>query len=146
MEAMQPAFEDETPINPFDFWNGANFKLKIRKVDGYWNYDKSEFEGVSALSDDDDVLEGIYKSQYPLVEFSAASNFKSYDELKTRLDMVLSGTVAANTTVQTLMEDEPTASLTVDTKETPAPTVTVSADDNDEDDAMSYFEKLAEDG
>ena len=146
MEAMQPAFEDESPINPFDFWNGANFKLKLRKVDGYWNYDKSEFEGVSALSDDDTVLEEIYKKQYPLVEFTAVSNFKSYDELKTRLDMVLSGTVAANTTVQTLMEDEPTATLTVDTKETPAPTVTVSADDNDEDDAMSYFEKLAEDG
>ena len=146
MEAMQPAFEDETPINPFDFWNGANFKLKLRKVDGYWNYDKSEFEGVSALSEDDDVLEGIYKKQYSLNEFTAASNFKSYDELKTRLDMVLSGTVAANTTVQTLMEDEPTASLTVDTKETPAPTVTVSADDNDEDDAMSYFEKLADEG
>jgi hypothetical protein len=146
MEAMQPAFEDESPINPFDFWNGANFKLKLRKVDGYWNYDKSEFESASALSEDDDVLEGIYKKQYPLVEFTAASNFKSYDELKTRLDMVLSGTVAANTTVQTLMEDEPTATLTVDTKETPAPTVTVSADDNDEDDAMSYFEKLAEDG
>jgi len=146
MEAMQPAFEDESPINPFDFWNGANFKLKLRKVDGYWNYDKSEFEGVSALSEDDDVLEGIYKKQYSLNEFTAASNFKSYDELKTRLDMVLSGTVAANTTVQTLMEDEPTASLTVDTKETPAPTVTVSADDNDEDDAMSYFEKLADEG
>ena len=146
MEAMQPAFEDESPINPFDFWNGANFKLKLRKVDGYWNYDKSEFEGVSALSDDDTVLEDIYKKQYPLAEFTAASNFKSYDELKTRLDMVLSGTVAANTTVQTLMEDEPTATLTVDTKESPAPTVTVSADDNDEDDAMSYFEKLAEDG
>jgi len=146
MEAMQPAFEDESAINPFDFWNGANFKLKLRKVDGYWNYDKSEFEGASALSEDDDVLEGIYKKQYPLVEFTAASNFKSYDELKTRLDMVLSGTVAANTTVQTLMEDEPTATLTVDTKETPAPTVTVTADDNDEDDAMSYFEKLAEDG
>ena len=145
MEAMQPAFEDYSPINPFDFWNGANFKLKLRKVDGYWNYDKSEFEGVSALSEDDDVLEGIYKKQYSLNEFTAASNFKSYDELKTRLDMVLSGTVAANTTVQTLMEDEPTASLTVDTKETPAPTVTVSADDN-EDDAMSYFEKLADEG
>jgi hypothetical protein len=146
MEAMQPAFEDESPINPFDFWGGANFKLKLRKVDGYWNYDKSEFEGVTPLSEDDDVLEGIYKSQYPLVEFSAASNFKSYDELKTRLDMVLSGTVAANTTVQTLMEDEPTATLTVDTKESPAPTVTVTADDNDEDDAMSYFEKLRDEG
>ena len=145
MEAMQPAFEDESPINPFDFWNGANFKLKLRKVDGYWNYDKSEFEGVSALSEDDDVLEGIYKKQYSLNEFTAASNFKSYDELKTRLDMVLSGTVAANTTVQTLMEDEPTATVSVDTKETPAPTVSVSAEDDD-DDAMSYFEKLADEG
>ena len=145
MEAMQPAFEDESPINPFDFWNGANFKLKLRKVDGYWNYDKSEFESVSALSEDDDVLEGIYKKQYSLNEFTAASNFKSYDELKTRLDMVLSGTVAANTTVQTLMEDEPTATVSVDTKETPAPTVSVSAEDDD-DAAMSYFEKLADEG
>ena len=140
MEAMQPAFEDETPINPFDFWEGANFKLKLRKVDGYWNYDKSEFESVSALSDDDDVLEEIYKKQYSLAEFTAPTNFKSYNELKTRLDMVLSGTVAANSTVETLMEDEPTATATVDTK--PAPTVTVP-EDND-DDAMSYFEKLAE--
>ena len=145
MEAMQPAFEDESPINPFDFWNGANFKLKLRKLDGYWNYDKAEFESVSALSEDDDVLEGIYKKQYSLNEFTAASNFKSYDELKTRLDMVLSGTVAANTTVQTLMEDEPTATVSVDTKETPAPTVSVSAEDDD-DDAMSYFEKLADEG
>jgi len=140
MEAMQPAFEDETPINPFDFWEGANFKLKLRKVDGYWNYDKSEFESVSALSDDDDALEEIYGKQYSLAEFTAPSNFKSYDELKTRLDMVLSGTVAANSTVETLMEDEPTATPTVDTK--PAPTVTVTEDDDD--DAMSYFEKLAE--
>jgi len=146
MESMQPAFEDETPINPFDFWGGANFKLKLRKVDGYWNYDKSEFEAVSPLSEDDDVLEGIYKKQYPLTEFTASSNFKSYEELKTRMDMVLSGTVAANTTVQTLMEDEPTATLTVNTKEAPAPTVTATADNGDEDDAMSYFEKLAEDG
>jgi len=145
MEAMQPAFEDESPINPFDFWGGANFKLKIRKVDGYWNYDKSEFEAVSPLFDDDDVLEGIFKKQYPLTEFTASANFKSYEELKTRMDMVLSGTVAANTTVQTLMEDEPTATLTVDTKETPAPTVTAKAED-DADDAMSYFEKLADEG
>ena len=136
MEAMQPAFEDETPLNPFDFWTGANFKLKIRKVDGYWNYDKSEFDNVSTLSDNDDELEKIYKSQYSLNEFTAPTNFKSYDELKTRLDMVLSGTVAVST-VETLMEDEPTAPVVVDTK-------AVSATD-DEDDAMSYFEKLASD-
>ena len=138
MEAMQPAFEDETPLNPFDFWTGANFKLKIRKVDGYWNYDKSEFDNVSTLSDDDDELEKVYKSQYSLDEFTASSNFKSYDELKTRLDMVLSGTVAVST-VETLMEDEPTAPAVVDTKAVSATSAT------DDDDAMSYFEKLASD-
>ena len=138
MEAMQPAFEDETPLNPFDFWTGANFKLKIRKVDGYWNYDKSEFDNVSTLSDDDDELEKVYKSQYSLDEFTASTNFKSYDELKTRLDMVLSGTVAVST-VETLMEDEPTAPAVVDTKAVSATSAT------DDDDAMSYFEKLASD-
>ena len=138
MEAMQPAFEDETPLNPFDFWTGANFKLKIRKVDGYWNYDKSEFDNVSTLSDDDDELEKVYKSQYSLDEFTASSNFKSYDELKTRLDMVLSGTVAVST-VETLMEDEPTAPAVVDTKAVSATSAT------DDDDAMSYVEKLASD-
>ena len=138
MEAMQPAFEDETPLNPFDFWTGANFKLKIRKVDGYWNYDKSEFDNVSTLSDDDDELEKVYKSQYSLDEFTASSNFKSYDELKTRLDMVLSGTVAVST-VETLMEDEPTAPAVVDTKAVSATSAT------DDDDAMSYFEKLSSD-
>ena len=140
MEAMQPAFEDETPVNPFDFWEGANFKLKLRKVDGYWNYDKSEFDAPSALLDgDDESLEEVFNKQYSLAEFTAPSNFKSYDELKTRLDMVLSGTVAANTTVETLMEDEPTAKPTVKTKEEPVPTVSTVDDD---DDAMSYFEKL----
>jgi hypothetical protein len=93
MEAMQPAFEDETPINPFDFWQGANFKLKIRKVDGYWNYDKSEFDSASALKTSDEELESIYKGEYSLQEFMAPSNFKSYDELKSRLDAVLTGSV-----------------------------------------------------
>ena len=144
MEAMQPAFEDETPVNPFDFWEGANFKLKLRKVDGYWNYDKSEFDAPSALlNGDDGDLEKIYGQQYSLAEFTAPSNFKSYDELKTRLDMVLSGTVAANTTVETLMEDEPTAPTTIDTKEEPAPKISVV--DDDKDDAMSYFEQLVAD-
>ena len=144
MEAMQPAFEDETPVNPFDFWEGANFKLKLRKVDGYWNYDKSEFDAPSALLDgDDESLEEVFNKQYSLAEFTALSNFKSYDELKTRLDMVLSGTVAANTTVETLMEDEPTATTSVDTKEEPAPKNSVVEDDNE--DAMSYFEKLVAD-
>ena len=140
MEAMQPAFEDETPVNPFDFWKGANFKLKIRKVDGYWNYDKSEFETPSALFDNDDDIEVVWNKQYALNEFTALTNFKSYDELKTRLNMVLAGTTTVGN-VTTLMEDEPVATVTVDTKEEPAPTVSV---DNDED-TMDYFQKLAED-
>ena len=138
MEAMQPAFEDETPINPFDFWNGANFKLKLRKVDGYWNYDKSEFEAPSPLFDDDDKLEEVWKSQYPLSEFTSASNFKSYDELKKRLDMVLAGTTTVGNATE-VMEDAPKAEPKVDTKPTPAPTV----DTDDDGDTMSYFEKLA---
>ena len=144
MEAMQPAFEDETPLNPFDFWEGANFKLKIRKVDGYWNYDKSEFAAPSALLDDDDALEEVWGKQYSLEEFTAPTNFKSYDELKTRLDTVLAGTTTVGN-VTSVMEDEPVeTTVTVDTKESPAPTVDVK--DDDEDDSIDYFQKLADEG
>ena len=144
METMQPAFEDETPINPFDFWEGADFKLKLRKVDGYWNYDKSEFSDPSALSKKDDELEEIWGKQYSLKEFTDNSNFKSYDELKKRLDVVLSGTTTVGnvTEMTTSFDDSPEVSVVVDTKEEPAPTITVSEDD----DTMSYFEKLAEEG
>ena len=89
-EAMNPAFEDEQPINPFDLWGGANFKLKIRKVEGYQNYDKSEFESASELYDGDDAkLEKLWQSEYSLKEFLDKKHFKSYDELKTRLARVL---------------------------------------------------------
>ena len=140
MEAMQPAFDDEVAINPFDFWKGANFKLKIRKVDGFWNYDKSEFEAPTALFDNDDDIEKVWNKQYALNEFTAPTNFKSYDELKTRLNMVLAGTTTVGN-VTTLMEDEPVVSAVVDTKEEPAP---VTVEDEDED-TMDYFQKLAED-
>ena len=140
MEAMQPAFDDEVAINPFDFWKGANFKLKIRKVDGFWNYDKSEFEAPTALFDNDDDIEKVWNKQYALNEFTAPTNFKSYDELKTRLNMVLAGTTTVGN-VTTLMEDEPVVSSVVDTKEEPAP-VTV---ENEDEDTMDYFQKLAED-
>ena len=143
MEAMQPAFEDETPVNPFDFSEGADFKLKIRKVDGYWNYDKSEFDSPSPLFDDDEKLEEVWKKQYSLAEFTAPSNFKSYDELKTRLDTVLAGTTKTGNVVN-LMEDEPVETVTVDSKEESAPTVEVTSDE--EDDTLSYFEKLADKG
>jgi hypothetical protein len=143
MEAMQPAFEDETAINPYDFWEGANFLLKIRKVDGYWNYDKSEFAAPTALFDDDDKLEKLWETEYSLKDYTAPTNFKSYDELKTRMDMVLAGTtIVGNVTDVTTSFDEPVETATVDTKEEPAPSVSVT--DDDEEDTMSYFEKLAE--
>ena len=149
METMQPAFEDESPVNPFDFWEGANFKLKLRKVDGYWNYDKSEFETPSALAEDDAELEAIWEKQYSLSEFTAPTNFKSYDELQTRLNTVLSGTTKVGnvTDMQTgsAFDDSPSTTTVVDTKEEPAPTVSVS-NTEDDDDTMSYFEKLAEEG
>ena len=144
METMQPAFPDETPVNPFDFWEGADFKLKLRKVDGYWNYDKSEFADPSALSKKDDELEKIWGQTHSLTAFTDNSNFKSYDELKKRLDVVLSGTTKVGnvTEMTTSFDDSPEVSVVVDTKEEPAPTITVSEDD----DTMSYFEKLAEEG
>ena len=149
MEAMQPAFDDEVAVNPFDFWKGANFKLKIRKVDGYWNYDKSEFESPSPLFDNDDKLEKVWKKQYALKEFTASTNFKSYSELKNRLDAVLAGTTVVGNVVDLPLEpSEPNPfstdveTVTVDTKEEPAPTVEVTEDE--EEDTLSYFEKLAE--
>ena len=138
MEAMQPAFKDETAVNPFDFWEGANFKLKLRMVEGYWNYDKSEFSAPSALFDDDDQLEEVWKKQYPLSEFTSETNFKSYDELKKRLDTVLVGTVKVGNATE-VMEDVPWDEPKVDTKPTPAPAV----DNDGSEDTMSYFEKLA---
>ena len=140
MEAMQPAFEDEEAINPFDFWKGANFKLKVRKVDGYWNYDKSEFDSVSPLFDNDAEIETLWKMQYPLAEFSADSNFKSYDELKTRLDAVLSGTVSVGNVTDEL-NDSPIAEPKVDT--TPVEASSSNSSEENEEDTMAYFEKLA---
>ena len=141
MAAMQPEFEDETPINPFDFWEGANFKLKIRKVDGFWNYDKSEFDGVSALSDDDDALDAIWQKQYPLADFHAPSNFKSYDELKRRLDDVLSGTITASAAA--MVDEDVVETPTFKEESAPSFASTPRPSEDDEDDTMSYFQKLA---
>ena len=138
--AMSPEFEDEKAINPFDFWEGANFKLKIRKVDGYWNYDKSEFEDTSKLFEDDADADKVWKAQYSLAEFTAASNFKSYDELKSRLDAVLSGTVKVGNVADDL-DDAPVAKPKVDTKPV---TTKVETPVVEEDDTLAYFEKLAE--
>ena len=141
MEAMQPEFPDETPINPFDFWDGANFMLKIRKVDGYWNYDKSDFEKTSQLKPTDEELEAIYAKQHSLADFLAPNNFKSYDELKARLDAVLTGSVATGKTAAQMVEED-TTDFTPQFKSEPTPEPT-SVSTDDEDDAMSYFERLA---
>ena len=138
MEAMQPAFPDDTPINPFDFWEGADFKLKIRKVDGFWNYDKSEFSAPSPIADDESKIESIWKSQHSLAEKLDASNFKSYDELSTRFHAVISGTTTVGN-VSEEMDDEPVATPVVDTKPVESPVTS----QEEEDDTMDYFSKLA---
>ena len=139
MAAMQPEFEDEKAINPFDFWEGANFKLKIRKVAGYWNYDSSDFDKPSALFDNDEKIEETWKTQYALNEFSAATNFKSYEELKTRLDAVLSGSVTVGN-VANQLEDAPIAAPKIDTVAVESTSVPQK---EEEDDTMDYFAKLA---
>lgn len=144
LAAMQPEFQDETPINPFDPFTGANFKLKIRKVDGYWNYDKSEFEAPSKLSEDESKVEEICQKSYALSEFTNSSNFKSYEELAKRMDIVLSGTTKVGN-VQESLENEvksPDSNPQKEAKSAPQ----VKAQDvvgSDDDDTMSYFEKLA---
>jgi|TARA_Y100000296_G_C5169102_1_gene256328 hypothetical protein len=145
-EAMKPEFEDEKAINPFDFWAGANFKLKIRKVDGYWNYDKSEFETVSKIKENDDDIEKLWKQQRPLKEFSASSNFKSYDDLKAKFEKTVYGTGKTETADQLEFPPVSTAveEVSEKTKEPKAPSVTTSPSKN-EDDAMDYFSKLVND-
>ena len=144
-EAMQPAFEDESPINPFDFWKGANFKLKLRKVDGYWNYDKSEFEGVSQVKSNDDEIKAIWEKQYPLKPFVAADNFKTYDELKEKLNRVISG---ARSTETVEMADLPPAQSAAPVKsaEVAQPKASEMAMPvaSEDDDTLDYFSKLAE--
>lgn len=138
-DAMQPQYEDEEPVNPFDFWKGANFKLKIRNVEGYRNYDKSEFESISALSEDDSDLEKVWNKQHSLQEFLDPKHFKSYEELKAKLESVLSPSGGTPRAEQTeLSEEKPKA---VAAK--PAPKKEFDLEDDDE--SLSYFAKLAND-
>ena len=147
MESMQPEFEDETPINPFDFWQGANFKLKIVKKDGYWNYDKSEFEAVSPLLEDEDALEALWNKEYSLAAVTAPDQFKSYEDLKKRLDYVLGAKPVTRRVFDEELEDESEGrgSFTPDFKsKAPVAAAPVASASEDEDDALSYFQKLAE--
>ena len=163
LNAMQPEFDDEDPINPFDFWQGANFKLKIVKKDGYWNYDKSEFDRVAPLLDDDDALEAIWKKEYSLAAITAADQFKSYEDLERRMNYVL-GLSKTSSPVQSRavmeQEDELESYTQTPSREervmeeleesysrAKSPSLPkISQDDDDDDDsALSYFQKLAED-
>ena len=147
--SMQPEFEDEEPINPFDFWKGANFKLKIKQVAGFWNYDSSEFGKVEALLDDDEKLEEIYNKIYDLSEFTADDQFKSYDALKSRLDTVLGTKLPTGS----LRYQDPEVADEDNHREVQAPVdeelskLTAAAKEEtteEEDDALSYFQQLAE--
>ena len=149
--AMQPEFEDETPIDPFDFWQGANFKLKAKNVAGYRNYDSSEFAAQGALLDDDDAMEAIWKKQYSLAELVAADQFKSYDELKKRLDYVLGNKGTRRLDPEVADEEEtsrgPVRDLDEDLRtelSNLSSSKSSSYDDDENDDTLNYFAKLAE--
>ena len=153
MEAMQPEYEDETAINPFDFWVGANFKLKLKKVAGYWNYDSSEFAASSPLLDDDDALEALWKKQHSLTALTSADQFKSYEDLDKRLKMVLGAKPPARRYDEELeneSEGRGSFSPNFESSKPPAadfnerPIAPAKSADSDEDDALSYFQKLAE--
>ena len=154
---MQPEFEDETPINPFDLSAGANFKLKIVKKDGFWNYDKSEFDSPNPLLEDDDALEAVWKKEFSLTAFTANDQFKTYDELKTRLDYVLGAKaklqVAQETEydnyaaqeTQKVTEEEVLKKLETSYQESKAvQPVNTPSPTQEEEDPLSYFAKLAE--
>jgi hypothetical protein len=142
-DVMQPQFDDEAPVNPFDFWKGANLKLKIRNVEGYRNYDKSEFDAASLVADTDEEIEMIWNQQRSLTSFLDPSKFKSYDELKRKLDFVLGTSTlirSAEKVAESRMESEPVA-------EAPKPrtaSAKAASSDDDDDDTLSYFSKLAE--
>ena len=142
-EAMNPQFADEEAVNPFDFWAGANFKLKIRQVEGYRNYDKSEFDRPSALLDDDAALEAVWKSEYSLQEFLNPSNFKSYDELKEKLMRVLDEDVAPSRASKAEDADVPWDETPAPKqKEAAAPKYAATNNDEDDDD-LEFFKNLA---
>lgn len=145
--AMQPEFEDETPIDPFDFWQGADFKLKIKKVAGYWNYDSSEFARSAPLLDDDDAMEAIWKKAYSLEDFVSADKFKTYEQLDARMKAVLGQKPAPKVDESFEDEENDRGSLPQSMKnelDSLSEGRDFKSSDDDEDDALSYFQKLAE--
>tara|TARA_S200000501_G_C20815428_1_gene740329 strand:+ start:694 stop:1632 length:939 start_codon:yes stop_codon:yes gene_type:complete len=156
MDAMQPEFADEDPLNPFDFWEGANFKLKIRDVEGYRNYDKSEFDRQIPLSEDDTYLEEVYNKMHKLEEFTDPKSYKTYSELKAKLISVLGedavgGASSVNDEVKLGNSTPPPAMKTEDILEDAIPDFNETAEqtsakkEEKEDDTMSYFANLVND-
>lgn len=150
MDLMQPQFPDEKPINPFDMWEGAEFVLKIRQVDGYRNYDKSEFKGSSALLDGDDVkLEAVFNTMHSLSEFTDPSEYKTYDELKAKLNEVLGERVEPKlkdtiaTSASAPAPEYKTAEAVSESEEVGHTSTNKETDS--EEDTLSYFAKLAQD-
>jgi len=138
--AMNPEFEDEKPLNPFDLWEGANFKLKIRNVEGYRNYDKSEFDSVSPLFEDDSEMEAVWMKEFALQDFVDPKQFKSYDELQARLAKVLGLDGSAAQKHQSSEEDEAPAPK----QKAKAAPKSKSVAEDDDDEGMEFFRKLAE--
>jgi len=136
-DSMNPEFDDETPVNPFDLWEGANFKLRARQVAGFRNYDKSEFDSPAALSEDDAEMEKIWNQEYSLQEFIEPKNFKSYEELSVRMTKVLG--LVADGELDEVDSPAPTRQ-SMDARSMP----TAEADAGGEDDSLSYFSKLAD--
>jgi hypothetical protein len=141
--ALRPKFQDDTPINPFDFWEGADFKLKVLKKDGYWNYDSSEFSSSSPLLDgDDELLKDVYSKLHNIEELVNPDKFKSYEELQSRLDVVLGRTTPIN---KTKVDPELQEEIEEEYNEVKS-SKTLSDEDNSEDDideTLDYFSKLA---
>ena len=145
-DVLKPEFQDEKPVNPFDFDEGANFKLKIRQVEGYRNYDKSEFSAPSAIADDDAKIEAIWEQQHDLGSLVSPDQFKTYDELKAKLDMVLgTKTMPTAEAISAQTNDAEDDQFVEAVKQAaPAPIAPPVAEDDDEDDTLSYFKQLAD--
>ena len=141
--AMQPEFEDEEAIDPFDFWKGANFKLKAKNVAGYRNYDSSEFASPDALLDDDDELEAIWKKQYSLEEFTKQDQFKSYDELEKRMNAVLNPNNTRRAVAPEVFDEEEEIQ-TKSIEQIKEESRVVSSASDDDDDVLARFQRLAE--
>ena len=145
MSVMQPEFADDTPVNPFDLVEGANFRIKIKTVSGYWNYDSSEFEKSSPLSEDDNKMKSVFEAQHNVHDLISEDNFKSYDDLVTRLNEVTEKT-SPEVSVPEAPQSNSEWNDVFKKEQTPTPAVTATSTSSDDDeDLEDYFKSLAKD-